>query len=185
MRSSDSRQRRQSRYSCCGVERGRAQEHPAHWQAAPAQDGGEGQKISLCEVPETQPQAREDSGAVVLPSLSGCDGRERSGLPVKILYLHGWNSVVGGVKPTYLKSHGHEVHEPALDHEDFQAALATAQRAFGQHQPDVVVGSSQSWSPGWNRFAQGRGLGIVIVRPRPASRPPVYSASRPRQRARA
>ncbi len=62
---------------------------------------------------------------------------------MRILYLHGWNSVVGGVKPTYLKSHGHEVIEPALDHEDFQAALETAQRAFDQHQPDVVVGSSR------------------------------------------
>ena len=62
---------------------------------------------------------------------------------MKILYLHGWNSVVGGVKPTYLKSHGHEVIEPALDHEDFQAALETAQSAFDQHQPDVVVGSSR------------------------------------------
>jgi hypothetical protein len=62
---------------------------------------------------------------------------------VKILYLHGWNSVVGGVKPTYLKSHGHEVIEPDLDHEDFGAALRTAQAAFDQHQPDIVVGSSR------------------------------------------
>lgn len=62
---------------------------------------------------------------------------------MKILYLHGWNSVVGGVKPTYLKSHRHEVIEPALDHEDFEAALTTAQAAFDQHQPDVVVGSSR------------------------------------------
>jgi hypothetical protein len=62
---------------------------------------------------------------------------------VKILYLHGWNSVVGGVKPTHLKSHGHEVIEPALDHDDFQVALETAQAAFDQHHPEVVVGSSR------------------------------------------
>jgi hypothetical protein len=62
---------------------------------------------------------------------------------MNLLYLHGWNSVVGGVKPTFLKSHGHDVHEPALDHEDFQAALKTAQAAFDKHQPDVVVGSSR------------------------------------------
>ena len=62
---------------------------------------------------------------------------------MKILYLHGWNSVVGGVKPTHLKSHGHEVIEPALDHDDFQVALETAQAAFDQHHPEVVVGSSR------------------------------------------
>jgi len=33
---------------------------PTNRQAAEAQDSGEGQEISLCEVPETQPKARED-----------------------------------------------------------------------------------------------------------------------------
>jgi hypothetical protein len=62
---------------------------------------------------------------------------------MKILYLHGWNSVVGGVKPTHLQSHGHEVIEPTLDHDDFQRALETAQQAFDQHRHDIVVVSSR------------------------------------------
>ena len=69
---------------------------------------------------------------------------------MRILYLHGWNSVVGGVKPTYLKSHGHEVIEPVLNHDDFEAALRTARAAFDQHQPDVVVGSSRGGAVAMN-----------------------------------
>ncbi len=69
---------------------------------------------------------------------------------MKILYLHGWNSVVGGVKPSYLRSHGHEVIEPALDHEDFKAAISTAQAAFDQHHPEVVVGSSRGGAVAMN-----------------------------------
>lgn len=69
---------------------------------------------------------------------------------MKILYLHGWNSVIGGVKPTYLRSHGHDVHEPVLDHEDFQAALRTAQMAFDEHRPDIVVGSSRGGAVAMN-----------------------------------
>ena len=34
---------------------------------------------------------------------------------MKILFLHGWHSVPGGVKPTYLQDHGQEVINPALD----------------------------------------------------------------------
>jgi hypothetical protein len=33
---------------------------------------------------------------------------------MKILFLDGFTSTVGGVKPTYLKKHGHEVLNPAL-----------------------------------------------------------------------
>jgi alpha-beta hydrolase superfamily lysophospholipase len=69
---------------------------------------------------------------------------------MKILYLHGWNSVVGGVKPTYLRSHGHDVIEPQLDHDDFERALATAQEAFDEHQPVVVVGSSRGGAVAMN-----------------------------------
>ena len=58
--------------------------------------------------------------------------------------------MVGGVKPTYLRSHGHDVHEPALDHEDFEAAISTAQTAFDQHHPEVVVGSSRGGAVAMN-----------------------------------
>lgn len=62
---------------------------------------------------------------------------------MKILFLHGWHSVPGGVKPTYLRNHGHEVINPVLDDDDFDAAVQTAQAAYDQHQPDVIVGSSR------------------------------------------
>lgn len=64
-------------------------------------------------------------------------------IAMTILFLHGWHSVPGGVKPTYLKDQGHEVINPALDDDDFNAALSTAQAEFDQHQPQVVVGSSR------------------------------------------
>ena len=35
-----------------------------------------------------------------------------------ILFLHGWQSVPGGVKPTYLAQHGHEVINPKLPDEE-------------------------------------------------------------------
>lgn len=69
---------------------------------------------------------------------------------MKILFLRGWHSVPGGVKPTYLKDHGHEVINPALDDEDFEAALATAQAEFDKHQPQVVVGSSRGGAVAMN-----------------------------------
>ena len=62
---------------------------------------------------------------------------------MKVLFLHGWHSVPGGMKPTYLKDHGLEVINPALDDDDFAAALATAQAEFDKHLPHVVVGSSR------------------------------------------
>ena len=58
---------------------------------------------------------------------------------MKLLFLHGWQSTPGGLKPTFLRHHGHEVLNPALPDDDFDAALKIAQAEFDQHQPDVVV----------------------------------------------
>ena len=62
---------------------------------------------------------------------------------MRILFLHGWTSVPGGHKPTYLKTHGHTVLNPALPDEDFDEAVRIAQAEYDQHHPDVVVGSSR------------------------------------------
>lgn len=69
---------------------------------------------------------------------------------MRILFLHGWNSMVGGVKPTFLKDHGHEVINPALPHEDMAQAVRIAQAEFDQHRPHVVVGSSRGGAVAMN-----------------------------------
>jgi hypothetical protein len=67
-----------------------------------------------------------------------------------ILFLHGWQSVPGGVKPTFLAQHGHEVINPALPDEDFAEAVRIAQVEFDKHKPDFVVGSSRGGAVAMN-----------------------------------
>ena len=62
---------------------------------------------------------------------------------MKILFLHGLQSVPGGVKPTFLVQHGHEVINPKLPEDDLQDAVRIAQAEFDKHQPALVVGSSR------------------------------------------
>jgi alpha/beta superfamily hydrolase len=100
---------------------------------------------------------------------------------MKILFLHGWHSVPGGVKPSYLAAAGHEVINPALDDDDFDAAVRTAQAELDRHDPDVVVGSSRGGAvamnldagqtpivllcPAWKRWGSARTVrpGTVIL----------------------
>jgi hypothetical protein len=100
---------------------------------------------------------------------------------MKILFLHGWTSVPGGVKPTYLRDHGHEVFNPALPDEDFHAAVKIAQAEFDEHAPDVVVDSSRGGAvamsiqsgktplvllcPAWKRWGEAKTVkpGTVIL----------------------
>ena len=69
---------------------------------------------------------------------------------MKILFLHGLGSTPGGLKPTYLKQHGHEVINPHLPDDDFEASVRIAQHEFEKHHPDVVVGSSRGGAVGMN-----------------------------------
>ncbi len=75
-----------------------------------------------------------------------------------VLFLHGWNSNPGGVKPTYLAGHGHVVINPALPDEDFDEAVRIAQESFDQHRPDVVVGSSRGGAVAMNIDSSGATL---------------------------
>jgi len=69
---------------------------------------------------------------------------------MRILFLHGWQSAPGGLKPTYLREHGHEVLDPALPDDDFDAALRIAQAEYDRGQPDVVIGSSRGGAVAMN-----------------------------------
>jgi alpha/beta superfamily hydrolase len=69
---------------------------------------------------------------------------------MKVLFLHGWQSIPGGVKPNFLARHGHEVINPKLPDEDFNEAVRIAQAEFDKHQPAVVVGSSRGGAVAMN-----------------------------------
>lgn len=69
---------------------------------------------------------------------------------MKILFLTGWHAAPGGIKPTFLREHGHEVIEPVLDDDDFDAAVRTAQQAYDEGQPHVVIGLSRGGAVAMN-----------------------------------
>ena len=62
---------------------------------------------------------------IELVESSGMHTSEEKG-PMKVLFLHGWHSVPGGVKATFLIEHRLEVFNPALDDADFGGAVLTA-----------------------------------------------------------
>jgi len=82
---------------------------------------------------------------------------------MKILFLHGWHSVVGGTKPTFLRQAGHDVANPALDDEDFDAALHAARAELSRQRPDVIVGSSRGGAIAMN--LQAATVPLVLLCP--------------------
>jgi hypothetical protein len=103
---------------------------------------------------------------------------------MKILFLHGWTSRPGGLKPSFLVTQGHDVINPALPDEDFEKSVRIAQAAFDEHAPDVIVGSSRGGAvamnvradatplvllcPAWRRWGEARAVkpGTVILHSR-------------------
>jgi hypothetical protein len=82
---------------------------------------------------------------------------------MKILFLHGWMSKPGAVKPGYLARHGHEVLNPALPDDDFDEAVRIAQAEFEGHHPDVLVGSSRGGAIAMN--VQAGHVPLVLLCP--------------------
>ena len=78
-----------------------------------------------------------------------------------VLFLHGWNSKPGGVKPSYLAEHGHVVINPALPDEDFADSVRIAQAEFDRHHPNVVVGSSRGGAVAMNIDTPGAALVLL------------------------
>ena len=62
---------------------------------------------------------------------------------MRVLFLHGWKSVPGGVKPSFLTGAGYEVINPALPDDNFDESVRIAEAEYNKHQPDVIVGSSR------------------------------------------
>jgi hypothetical protein len=91
---------------------------------------------------------------------------------MKILFLNGWRAAPGGVKPTLLARHGHEVVTPVLSDDDFGEAVRAAKAEFDALRPDVVVGLSRGGAvalnidtgaarlvllcPGWKKWGAAR-----------------------------
>ena len=106
-----------------------------------------GKRFRCAKCRKRSPKPVKNARPVVLPKLPQSKRRFDA---MTILFLHGWQSVPGGVKPTYLKDHGHTVINPKLPDDDFEEAVRIAQAEFDKHQPQVVVGSSRGGAVAMN-----------------------------------
>jgi pimeloyl-ACP methyl ester carboxylesterase len=82
---------------------------------------------------------------------------------MKILYLHGWNSIPFGVKPAYLAGHGLDLLQPELPNDDFGEAVRVAQAELDNHRPALVVGSSRGGAIAMN--LQAGDIPLVLLCP--------------------
>ncbi len=141
-----------------------------------------GKRYHCAIVPQTKSEAGQDARSVVLPELP--QGKGSLG-PMKILFLHGWQSVPGGVKPTYLNAARPRGHQPGSSMTTTSPqAVRIAQAEFDKHQPQVVVGSSRGGAvamninsgdaklvllcPAWKKFGTAKTVkpGTVILHSR-------------------
>lgn len=82
---------------------------------------------------------------------------------MKILFLHGLGSRPGGLKPTYLAHHGHDVSNPQLSEIDFLESIQIAQSEYDRFCPDLIVGSSRGGGVAVN--IESRDTPLVLLCP--------------------
>ena len=80
---------------------------------------------------------------------------------MRILFLHGLESQVGGDKPEYLKAAGHDVVEPSLAGTSFEESKIIAQAYVEKYKPEVIVGSSRGGALAMNLDPAGARLVLV------------------------
>ena len=80
---------------------------------------------------------------------------------MRILFLHGLESTVGGAKPEFLKGSGHDVVEPSLGGVEFEEALTIAQAYVSKYGPEIIVGSSRGGALAMSLVNTGARLVLV------------------------
>lgn len=82
---------------------------------------------------------------------------------MKVLFLHGLHAEPGGIVPTFLQRHGHEVIEPILPPYRFDESVHIAQKAIDRQEPQVIVGYSRGGAVAMN--CQCGEIPMVLVAP--------------------
>jgi len=80
---------------------------------------------------------------------------------MKILFLHGLESMPGGDKVVYLEGLGHTVLNPHLPREDFELSVQIAQEEIDLESPDLVVGSSRGGAVAMSLDLKGARLILI------------------------
>jgi hypothetical protein len=95
---------------------------------------------------------------------------------MNILFLHGWQSIPSQRQADIPGAARPRGHQSELPEEDFAEAVRIAQAEYGQHRPDVIVGSSRGGAvamnldsgttplvllcPAWKRFGMARKVNL-------------------------
>ena len=82
---------------------------------------------------------------------------------MKILFLHGMESMPGGSKVKFLESKGYEVLNPFLPKYSWDESLENAQLLVDTENPDVIIGSSRGGAVALN--INTLGIRLILIAP--------------------